>query len=282
MAAAIIGQPEVLQRLVAAVKRREYFACLPNGCRDAFFFAGPTGVGKTETARVLARHLFQEDCLIRFDCSEFQTPESVMALLGNRQGDPGRLSLELARRPDCLLLFDEVEKAHSDLTKLFLQMTDAGRLTTASGEVLDFSGAYIVATSNLGSAEILGREHLPFVSMERRIVRSVRRHLRPELLSRFGHPYVFRPLTRQVQAGIVALHMGRLLESQRALGRSITASPQAHELVLRLGFARELGARPLLQTMNVLAGNAIVKALEQGRDGSGRLVATGNQLELVP
>lgn len=282
MAASIIGQPEVLQRLAAAVKRREYDACLPKGCREAFFFAGPTGVGKTETTRVLARHLFKTDCFVRFDCSEFKTPESVMALLGDRQGDPGRFSREYDRVPEGVWLFDEVEKAHRDLVQLFLQMTDAGRITPANGQTLDFSRIYIVVTSNLGSAEIIGREHLPFVSLEQHVVRSVKKHLRPELLARFDRPYVFRPLSRDVQSRIVTLHFGRLLDRQRQLGRFITTCPRAHELVLQKGFARDLGARPLLQTLNELVGNAIVAALEQGGTGSGHLMVSGNHLQLVP
>lgn len=108
-------------------------------------------------------------------------------------------------------LLDEIEKAHPEFVHLLLQMTDAGRLTLANGETLDLSRIYIVVTSNLGSAEILGREHLPFASLEKHVVRCIRRHLRPELLARFGKPYVFRPLPREIQAEIAAEHLTELM-----------------------------------------------------------------------
>ncbi len=277
----IKGQPEVLQRLTAAVLRRELRAIPPRGCRAACLFAGPTGVGKTETARMLCRALFGEDRLVRIDCSEFKTMESVMGLLGDRQGDRGRFGQAHARAAEGVWLFDEVEKAHPEFVHLFLQMTDAGCITLANGETLDLGGLYLIVTSNLGSAEILNRQHLPFTSLEKHVVRCIQRHLRPELLGRFGAPFVFRPLTRAVQAQITELHLGRLLEWQTTEHRRVTCDPAALELILQRGFSRKLGARPLLDTLDELVGNAMVEDLKNRGNGSGQLVVADNRLRLV-
>jgi ATP-dependent Clp protease ATP-binding subunit ClpA len=281
LAANIKGQPDVLQRLSAAVRRREHLAVPPRGCRDAFLLAGPTGVGKTETARVLARYLFGPAGFVRFDCSELQTVDSVMALLGDRQGDRGRFGEAHAQGPEGVWLFDEVEKAHPKFPQLFLQMTAAGRVTLANGETLDLARHYLVVTTNLGSGEILDRQHLPFTSLEKRVVRCIQRQLSPELLGRFGAPLVFRPLTRAVQAQITELHLGRMLEWQTTQERRVTCDPAALELILQRGFSRKLGARPLLDTLDELVGNAIVLDRESGGNGSGHLVVDNDSLLLV-
>lgn len=281
LVAEIRGQPQVLSRLAAAVRRREHGTIPPRGCRDNLLFAGTTGVGKTETARVLTRFLFGEERLVRLDCSEFKTLESVMALLGDRQGDRGRFGQAHDRVAHGVWLFDEIEKAHPEFVELFLQMTDAGRITLANGETLDLADLYLVGTTNLGSAEILDRPHLPFTSLEKHVVRAIQRHLRPELLGRFGTPFVFRPLGRAVQAEITELHFGRLLEWQTTQGRRITYVPEALELILQCGFSRKLGARPLLDTLDELVGNAIVENLDCGGNGSGQLVVAGDRLQLL-
>jgi ATP-dependent Clp protease ATP-binding subunit ClpB len=260
----IKGQREALRRLVSAALRREYWTIPPRGCRDAFFLAGPTGVGKTEAAVVLSRHLFGDKRLVRFDSSEFKTVERVMALLDDPHRHRGRFGQAHARVAEGVWLFDEIEKGHGEFVDLFLQMLDEGRITLANGEVLDLSGVYIVVTSNLGSAAILGCENLPFTSLEEHVVRAIQNHLRPELLGRFGAPFVFRPLSRPVQLEITELHLGRLLEWQTTQGRHVTCDPGVAEFVLQRGFSRTLGARPLLDTLNELVGDAIVTDLEHG------------------
>lgn len=280
LAKSICGQDEVLLRLSQAVCRIELSAVPSRGCSAAFFFAGPTGVGKTETAKTLAKLIFGPDRIVRFDCSEFKTLESVAALLGDRAGDRGRFGQAYAQVPEGVWLFDEIEKAHAELVHLFLQMTEPGHLTLANGEMLDFRPIYIVVTSNLGSAEILGREHLPFASLEKHVVRCIQKHLRPELLGRFGRPFVFRPLTREVQAQIVELHFDELKRWEVNKGRIITYGPEVVRFILQRGFSPRLGARPLLDTLYELVGNAIVENLQAGGNGSGRLVVDGNRLRL--
>jgi ATP-dependent Clp protease ATP-binding subunit ClpA len=283
LTARIRGQPEVLTRLAAAVLRSELAAVPRRGSRGCFFFAGPTGVGKTATALALADFAFGPHRLVRFDCSEFKTLDSVTSLLGDRGQDCGRFGQAYARVPKGIWLFDEIEKAHPEFVHLFLQMTDAGRLTLANGETLDLGELYLIVTSNLGSTEILGREHLPFTSLERHVVRSIQRHLRPELLGRFGAPFVFRPLARAVQAEIAQFHLRALLDWQEQQhGRRIVADDAIVRFLLQVGFSPRLGARPLLDTLREQVGNAIVASLLAGGNGSGRLAVAGNGLQLLP
>ena len=282
LTASIRGQSEILHRLSAAVQRCELDAVPRRGCRDCFFFAGPTGVGKTETAIVLSELVFGAGHFVRFDCSEFKTLEGISALLGDRQKDRGRFGQAYAQVSEGVWLFDEVEKAHPDFVHLFLQMTSAGRITLTNGQTLDLSRIYIIVTSNLGSAEILGRDKLPFTTLERHVVLIIQRHLRPELLARFGMPYVFRPLTRAIQTEISELHLRRLLDWQAEHhNRDITADVAIVQFLVQRGFSARLGARPLLAMLREMVGNAIVENQLAGGNGSGRLIIEADRLKLI-
>lgn len=184
MPARIVGQDHVLDRLAAAILRLEWGGVPPGGCARCFLLAGPTGVGKTETAQGIAELVFGSGRLARFDCAEFKTLDQVRDLTGEAGRTEGRFKQTFAQVSRGVWLFDEIEKAHPEFVHLFLAMTEANRVTVASGETLNLSGLYLVVTTNLGSAEILGREHLPFTSLERHVVRSIERHFRPELLRR--------------------------------------------------------------------------------------------------
>ena len=184
--------------------------------------------------------------------------------------------------PAGVWLFDEIEKAHPEFVHLFLQMLDAGRLTLANGEVLDLTHLYIVMTSNLGSAEILGREHLPFASLEKHVTRCIQRHLRPELLARFKRPYVFRPLGREVQAEIAQQKLHDLAAWQQTQGRRITYAAVVVEFLVHRGFSPRLGARPLLDTIQELVGNAIADDLLANGRAQGQLVIEGTDLRVAP
>lgn len=277
----ILGQTEVLERLSRAVQRLELGGVPPGGCARCFLFAGPTGVGKTETAQNLADLVFGPDHFIRFDCAEFKTLDRVGDLLGNRSGDPGRFQQAYGQASRGVWLFDEIEKAHPEFVHLFLAMTEANRVTLASGDTLDLSGLYIVVTSNLGSAEILGREHLPFVSLEKRVVRSIERHFRPELLRRFGPPYVFRPLGRAAQEAIVALHLKNFIQWHASRGRTLVVGPEVARYLAVVGFSPRLGAGPLLAAIHQCMGDAVTENLLAGGTGSGRVIVHGDHLKLV-
>jgi ATP-dependent Clp protease ATP-binding subunit ClpA len=282
LSARVRGQPEVHKRLCEFLVRRELEAVPQRGPRGLFFFAGPTGVGKTETARCIADVLFGPGRLAFFDCSGIKTLEGVMSLIGNSNGDRGRFGAAHSQVPRGVWIFDEIEKGHSELAHLFLQLADTGQLMLASGEKLDLGGIYVLVTSNLGSAEILGRRHLPFATLERHVVRCVQRHLRPELLGRFGRPYVFRPLGREIQTEIAGQHLLRVIRWQsEAKGRHITFDQTVVSLLVQRGFSDRLGARPLLEILDELVGNAVVEDLASGGGGNGRLVVSGDRLQLI-
>jgi ATP-dependent Clp protease ATP-binding subunit ClpA len=271
LTARIRGQPQVLSRLVEALLRRELDAVPQRGARGAFFFAGPTGVGKTETVLTVAELLFGPGRLVRFDCSEFKTLEAMAVLLGNRTGDRGRFGQAHSQCPEGVWLFDEIEKSHPEFVHLFLQMTDTGRITLANGETLDLSRLYLFVTSNLGSAEIQRRPNLPFASLERHVIWCVQRRLQPELLNRFGRPFVFRPLDRAAKDEILAQQLAGFLDYQLRKGRPTVVDDPVLRFLQQRGFSEQDGARPLARLIEELAGNAVVRELLAGRSGAGKL-----------
>jgi ATP-dependent Clp protease ATP-binding subunit ClpB len=281
LARRIRGQEEALKRLVEIIVNRELESVPQRGPRGCFFFAGPTGVGKTETAKVLAEVLFGPGTIFRVDCSEYKTLASLEGLLGNRAGDRGRLGQAYARCPEGVWLWDEIEKAHPELVQLFLQMADEGQITLACGETLDLRNIYLIVTTNLGSAEILGKEHLTFTSLERHVVHAIEQFLRPELLGRFGRPLVFHPLGRTVQAEIAEQRLNDLLRWHHERGRQIQPHPDVLPFLIHRGFSPRLGARPLVTFIEDRVGSAVSRELWADRDGSGRLVVNGERLEIA-
>jgi len=278
----ICGQSDVLDRLIAAVLRRETGAVPRLGRERCLVFAGPTGVGKTATAQSLAELVFGQGCFYRFDCGEFRTVESVAELLGSRDGDRGRFGQAFSAVPRGVWLLDELEKANPEFLPLLMAMTDAARLTLANGETLDLSKIYLIATTNLGSAEILGRHHLPFATLEKHVVRCIHRHFRPELVARFLPAFVFRPLDPDTRVRIVALHLRRFLDWHASQGRIIEAGPEVLRFLVHVGYSSQLGARPLVDAIHQYVGDAVVRNLMAGGSGSGRLIVVGNRLELRP
>jgi ATP-dependent Clp protease ATP-binding subunit ClpB len=277
----IRGQDHVLDRLADAVERRESKVVPQRGARGAFIFAGPTGVGKTLLATTVAETLFGAGRLVRIDCSELKTKESYQSLFGNRSGDAGRIGQAFAQVSSGVWHFDEIEKAHPELVHLFLQGVDAARLTLANGQTLDCRGIYFILTTNLGSAEILGRAHLPFTALEKHVTRAVQKWLRPELRGRFSRPFVFRPLDREAQREIAELYLEEIRAWNRAQGREIEFDPAVITFLICRGYSRELGARPMLQVIEELVGNPLKNDLIPGGAGSGRLVVCGDGLKLV-
>jgi ATP-dependent Clp protease ATP-binding subunit ClpA len=276
------GQPDALARLAKAVIRMETGAAPLHGPPGCYLFAGPTGVGKTMTALTLAQVLFGKPKLLRIDCSEYKTLDSFTTLLGDRQGDRGRLGRAYDQNPEGVWLWDEIEKGHPELVQLFLQMGDAARLTLTCGDTLDLSRIYLVATTNLGSAEILDCENLTFTSLESHVVKVIEQSFRPELLARFGHPFVFAPLGREVQVEIVDQRLEDLLRWHAERGRRLEVDPPVRRFLIYRGFSRRLGARPLVAFIEESVGDAVAADLVVGGAGSGLLVVEGNQLKLVP
>jgi ATP-dependent Clp protease ATP-binding subunit ClpA len=283
LADVILGQAEVIDGIADAVALRELEMAPPRGCRAAFLFVGPTGVGKTETALAIAKALYGAGRLVRIDCSEFSQPESLKVVLGDGVSSKGRLASTYDRAPAAVWLFDEIEKGCSEFKDLLLQITDAGQLTVASGQVLDFSNIYVIATSNLGTREILEKEHLRFTSLEKHVVRSLEEWLRPELLARFETPFVFRPLDWDVQKQIVRKRLDELVAWQfKRHGRQITYRNDTVEHLIAVGFSRRYGARHLIRIIDRLLGRAVLRELRTGRTGDGDIVPDGEGLRVIP
>ena len=245
LSASIRGQEHVLDRVCSVLTRGELNLANPRRPKGSFLFVGPTGVGKTELTNVFTRYLFDDAPPIRFDMSEYQLQKSADKLIGENAHDGGLLGRALGGRTRGTLLFDEIEKAHTLVLDLFLQVLEDARITLATGETLDLRGFYVVFTSNIGSAEAMRMESAPFASVERTVLMRVREQLRPELVGRVTDILVFSRLNyatqRAICEGMIATELARI----RALGHEIELAPDTLELLVRQGYHRLLGARPM-------------------------------------
>lgn len=256
----ILGQDQVIPRVVAALHRGELGLSAPTRPRGSFLFLGPTGVGKTELTIAFTNYLLGTDKLFRFDMSEFQTQESVAVLLGGRIGEVGLLGLARAKSNTGTLLFDEIEKAHPRVLDLFLQILDAARVTMANGETLDLSGFYVVFTSNIAASEILNLQHSSFATMERHVLGKTQQSLRPELFARIAEKLVFNRLSYDVQIAIAQLHIARELDFLRSKGFDLSIDDAVLPFLVQRGFHPRLGARPLRDAIETHLRGAVVDA----------------------
>ena len=257
----IRGQDHVIPRLVSALQRGELGLSTPGRPRASFLLLGPTGVGKTEISIAFTRYLLGNDKLFRFDMSEYQTQQSVGVLLGGRIGEVGLLGFARSKSATGTLLFDEIDKAHPRVLDLFLQILDAARATMASGETLDFSGFYIVFTSNIAASEILNLQHSSFTTMERHVLAKAQQTLRPELYARITEKLVFNRLTYDVQMEIARMHIARELSFLRDKGFELTLGHSVVSFLMQHGFHPRLGARPLRDTIEKYLRAAVANAM---------------------
>jgi ATP-dependent Clp protease ATP-binding subunit ClpB len=276
----IQGQGHVLDRVCSVLVRGELGLAHPRRPRGSFLFVGPTGVGKTETTNIFTAYLFGATPL-RFDMSEYQLQKSVDRLLGENGSDAGLLSRALRDRVCGTLLFDEVEKAHPLVLDLFLQILEDARVTLATGETLDLSGFYVVCTSNLGSSETMRMESAPFASVERTVLMRVREHLRPELVGRVDEIVVFSRLDYATQRVICEAMVAGECARLAALGHRIEPTPSAMEFIVRQGYHRMLGARPMRGTVERHIHEAVTAQLLAGRTGQGRLALDAKAERLI-
>ena len=279
LAERVIGQREAVEAVANAVRRSRAGVQDPGRPIGSFIFLGPTGVGKTETARALAEFLFDdEDALVRLDMSEYMEKHAVARLIGAPPGyvgyeEGGQLTERIRRRPYAVVLFDEIEKAHPDVFNILLQILDDGRLTDSQGRTVDFRNTVIIMTSNLGSQEILDRSAgVDWAVVEQEVLAILRRHFRPEFLNRIDDIVVFRPLGRPELEQIVDLQLARV---QRLLaGRRITleVTPAARELIADEGYDPAFGARPLKRAIQRLVQDPLALQILEGRFGEGDTV----------
>jgi len=246
----IKGQDHVLPRICSVLQRGELSLAHPNRPKGSLLFVGPTGVGKTEITIAFTEYLCGSDHLHRFDMSEFQNQSSVGLLLGNSSTDTGMLGRALDKNSRGTLLFDEMEKAHPLVLDLFLQILDAGRITLANGETRNLNNYYIVFTSNIGAGEAMRMESSAFATIERTVLRRVDQVLRPELVARISEKLVFNRLPYAIQREICELMIGREVERLNGLGHNLNVEADTVETLVREGFHRTLGARPMRNTVD--------------------------------
>ncbi len=288
----VIGQEEAVQLVADAVIRARSGIKDPRRPIGSFLFLGPTGVGKTELAKTLAAAMFDsEDALIRIDMSEYQERHTVSRLVGAPPGyvgydEGGQLTEAVRRKPFAVVLFDEVEKAHSDVFNTLLQLLDDGRLTDAQGRTVDFRNTVVILTSNIGSPHLLegitGSGEIKEDAREA-VMRELRHHFRPEFLNRLDDIVLFKPLVLSEIEQIVELMVdelrGRLGERQIEL----TLTPEALQHIAEQGFDPVYGARPLRRFIQHQLETRIGRALLSGdvEDGSRVTVdLVGDELEV--
>jgi ATP-dependent Clp protease ATP-binding subunit ClpB len=246
----VVGQDQALAAVANTVRAARAGLQDPNRPLGSFLFLGPTGVGKTETARALAEFLFDDEhAMVRIDMSEYQERHTVSRLIGAPPGyvgyeEAGQLTEAVRRRPYSVILFDEVEKAHPEVLNVLLQVLDDGRLTDAQGRTVDFRNTIIIMTSNLGSQYIMEPGLTP-AQIEERVMAAVRENFRPELLNRIDEVVIFQPLGRAQIAQIAEIQLRDLRQRLAERGMKLELTPAARERLADIGFDPVYGARPL-------------------------------------
>ncbi|MDT8435130.1 MAG: ATP-dependent chaperone ClpB [Gemmatimonadota bacterium] len=271
----VVGQEEAITAVAGAVRRSRAGLADPARPVGSFLFLGPTGVGKTETARALAEFLFDdEDALVRLDMSEYGERHAVARMIGAPPGyvgyeEGGQLTEAVRRRPYSVVLFDEIEKAHPDVFHVLLQILDDGRLTDGQGRTVDFRNAVLILTSNIGSAWILEHAGDEWSGVEARVREALHEAFRPEFLNRLDEILVFRPLTREQLAHVVELQLERLAGFLADRDVRLDVTPPARVAIAESGYDPAFGARPMKRAIQHLVADPLALAFLEGRFGDG-------------
>ena len=281
----VIGQDEAIQAVANAVRRSRSGLSDPNRPNGSFLFLGPTGVGKTELCKSLAEFLFDtEEAMVRIDMSEFMERHSVARLIGAPPGyvgyeEGGYLTEAVRRRPYSVLLLDEVEKAHTDVFNILLQVLDEGRLTDGHGRTVDFRNTVLVMTSNLGSdriQEMMSQgvvDELAYESVKSAVMERVVKHFSPEFVNRIDETVVFHPLLKEQIRGIADIQVQLLHQRLQDNDLGLTVSDAVLDKIATLGYDPVYGARPLKRVIQNRIENQLAQQMLQGDFVGGDVIA---------
>jgi len=293
----VIGQNEAVEVVTRAIRRSRAGLKNPKRPIGSFIFLGPTGVGKTEVARSLAEYLFDDgESMIRIDMSEYMEKYAVSRLVGAPPGyvgyeEGGQLTEAVRRRPYCVILLDEIEKAHPDVFNLLLQVLEDGRLTDSQGRVVDFKNSVIVMTSNVGAAGMQTTSDIGFrpqrssneidqaayERMKSKVLEEVKHSFRPEFLNRIDEVVVFHQLSRGEIEQIVSLELAKVQREIKAQEMFLEVTEEAKALLARKGWDPQFGARPLRRAIQREVEDELAEELIKGNFGTGdRILAEIN------
>ncbi len=267
----LIGQDQAINAVANAIRRSRAGISDPNRPIGSFLFLGPTGVGKTELCKALAQFMFDtEDAMLRIDMSEFMEKHSVARLIGAPPGyvgyeEGGYLTEAVRRRPYCVILLDEVEKAHHDVFNILLQVLDDGRLTDGQGRTVDFRNCVVVMTSNLGSDLIQEFAGEKYEVMKKAVMEVVSQHFRPEFINRIDESVVFHGLQQEQIRAIAAIQVNLIRKRLRQKDFDIEITDEALDYIAKMGYDPIYGARPLKRVMQQYLENPLAQDILAGK-----------------
>lgn len=274
----VIGQEEAVDAVANAIRRSRAGLSDPNRPIGSFLFLGPTGVGKTELCKTLAKFLFDsEDAMVRIDMSEFMEKHSVSRLVGAPPGyvgyeEGGYLTEAVRRRPYSVILLDEVEKAHADVFNILLQVLDDGRLTDGQGRTVDFRNTVVIMTSNLGSDLIQGSKDENYSEMKALVMSVVGQHFRPEFINRIDETVVFHPLGKENIRAIASIQLERLAKRMETRGYELVFTEALLDFIGEVGYDPIYGARPLKRAIQQEIENSLAQQVLSGQLLPGKVV----------
>ena len=289
----VVGQDEALSAVANAIRRSRAGLSDPKRPIGSFIFLGPTGVGKTETARALAEFLFDdESAMVRIDMSEYMEKHAVSRLIGAPPGyvgydEGGQLTEAVRRRPYSVVLFDEIEKAHPDVFNVLLQVLDDGRLTDSKGRTVDFKNTVLIMTSNVGASQLStawAENEAGFEDAKVRVIDSLKQHFRPEFLNRVDDIVVFHPLGEAQLTHIIDLRLADLTKMLSDRKITLDLTDAARQAIFKAGYDRAYGARPLKRAIQRMVQDKLAVKILDGSVLHGDTVtvdAGGDGLEFL-